>query len=179
MDRRAFFQQLGKKIVKSGLEAVDSSVAEKQNWIRPPFAINELEFLLTCTRCTKCIEACPHNSLFSLNHADPRINHTPALDLTHKACMLCEDWPCVLACEVKALTRPEEEILPQIARCQINEDNCLPYSGPECGVCFSHCPVEGALIENLGKPEITQHCCGCAQCREACISEPKAIEVFV
>ena len=123
------------------------------------------------------------------------------MDLLNKGCQLCEDWPCVIACESDALKFPlrnknendievsevsepdkygdqyKERFVPKIANVFINKETCLPYSGPECGACRV-CPVEGAMIWNMEKPEIDQALCtGCALCREACIVEPKAVIV--
>jgi ferredoxin-type protein NapG len=58
----------------------------------PPYAQDELAFLLACTRCGACVTACPHGVIFPLA---PRLGitvaGTPALDLLHKGCHLCED----------------------------------------------------------------------------------------
>ncbi|MCP4072342.1 MAG: hypothetical protein GY742_11465 [Hyphomicrobiales bacterium] len=35
--------------------------------MRPPFAIEEFDFLTKCTRCHDCIEACPHQAIYSLS----------------------------------------------------------------------------------------------------------------
>ncbi len=112
---------------------------------------------------------------------------TPALDLLNKGCHLCEDWPCVSACEANALLLPvqtdEEDRqisppLPTLAKAVIDEKNCLPFSGPECGACISSCPVEGALKLDMAKPVINQGLCtGCGLCRENCITEPKSINI--
>jgi ferredoxin-type protein NapG len=187
MDRRDFFRQGFGKATEVAVKVVDKRVAEKaKHWIRPPFAINELEFLLACTRCNACIEACPHNVIFPLAaRLGADVVNTPALDLLKKGCQLCEDWPCVNACEVNALVFDSDEqitddkIQPnKFANAEINEDICLPFSGPECGACVSVCPVEGALTLVQEKPVITQEVCvGCALCREACVVEEKAIAI--
>ena len=109
---------------------------------------------------------------------------TPAMDLLNKACHLCDDWPCVEACEPKALIFPEQEddeirALPFIAHAEIDKQTCLPYKGPECGACESACPVPGALKWDMTKPSIDQELCtGCGMCREACIVEPKAVIIY-
>ncbi len=215
MDRRSFFRSAINKsshaVGKAVVKAADASVNKQAvNWIRPPFAKNELEFLLSCTRCNDCIEACPHQVIFSLSaKTGIKAAGTPALDLLNKGCHLCEDWPCVTACTAQALTfhqaseqQPEsvedtalpdcvaenipvnndsvEEniILPVLAKAGIDTTRCLPYSGPECGACLDSCPIEGALILEMVKPVInTVLCNGCALCREACITEPKAITI--
>ena len=60
--------------------AAETASQRASGWIRPPFARDELDFLLRCTRCDKCVAACPHDVLFAL----PGRGHaagTPAMDL--------------------------------------------------------------------------------------------------
>jgi ferredoxin-type protein NapG len=185
MDRRQFFQSALHKAAKTVVEQGDARVtARASHWIRPPFAIAELEFLLTCTRCPDCATACPHDVIFLLAaRLGAEVAGTPALDLLHIGCHLCEDWPCVNACKTGALKQPDEEAeanakLPVLARVKINTATCLPYLGPECGVCVDVCPVPGALQLQQERPVINETLCtGCALCREVCIVEGKAIEV--
>ena len=67
---------------------------------------------------------------------------------------------------------------PRLAVAEVDTATCLPYQGPECGACAGSCPVPGALVWELEKPRIDSgHCTGCALCREACIVEPKAIQI--
>jgi len=156
-----------------------------ENWIRPPFAVNELDFLFDCTRCDKCIKACPHDVLFKLPAKwGVKAVGTPAMDLRVRGCHMCQDWPCVTACEPKVLKLPDQdgEIPPEavkLARVTINTKTCLPYLGPECGACADACPVPGALEwEDRLRPGINQDACtGCALCLEACITEPKSVDV--
>jgi len=186
MDRRAFFKTVADKATKTAVQAADTHVnMQASHWIRPPFALDELEFLLACTRCDKCIEACPHDVIFRLPaRLGTQVMGTPAMDLLNKACHLCEDWPCVNVCEPMALHLPEIEEgkslpLAKIAKAEINIQTCLPYKGPECGACESSCPVPGALKWDLTKPYIDQEfCTGCGLCREACIVEPKAVMIY-
>lgn len=198
MDRRNFFRSALGKGGKAVIKTVDAHInKEASRWLRPPFAINELEFLLACSRCRDCIDACPYQVIFSLPaRLGAKFAGTPALDLLNKGCHLCEDWPCVRACEADALVLPESNHdctaeadnvetdknsslpFPRLADVTVDEETCLPYSGPECGVCFSSCPVPGALIQEYSRPIINQQlCCGCALCRETCIVDPKAITI--
>lgn len=182
MDRRGFF--------KAGVETVTRVVVRNTigtngaRWIRPPYALDETDFLSSCTRCDKCVDACPHQVIFLLAaRLGPEVAGTPALDLLHKGCHMCEDWPCISACEPGALKLPEleagrEPVLPRLARVRINAETCLPYSGPECGACAASCPVPGAMIWHGTKPEIdADKCTGCGLCREDCIVAPKAVEI--
>jgi len=189
MDRRGFFshlaRQTGETVVREAGRRVESRA---RHWIRPPFALAELDFLLACSRCGDCMAACPHGVIFPLparRGAD--VVNTPALDLLNQACHLCEDWPCVRACEAGALQRPEIEAaegpgvarpLPKLAGVRIDEERCLPFQGPECGACVPVCPVEGALVLQAERPYIdAQRCAGCALCRQACVVEPPAMRI--
>jgi len=183
--RRSFFGTLARKTTDFALRIADAQIIEQEtNWMRPPFALDELQFLLACTRCDACMRACPHGTIIIL--ADRRglkVAGTPVLDLLNKACHLCADWPCVAACEPGALKLPPQDEgrpppLPRLADVRIDTQACLPYTGPECGACASICPAPGALVWKQNKPSIdTQHCAGCALCREVCIVEPKAVLV--
>lgn len=182
IDRRQFFRRAFAKTSETIVKQLDGKLEKKAaNYIRPPYAIAEIEFLLACTRCSACIEACPHEVIFPLSsRLGAEVLATPALSLANKACLLCEDFPCVLACEHEALLKEEvDAALPKLAKVQINTEICLPFQGPECGVCVGVCPVPGAMRLNLEKPVISEtECVGCGQCRQACIVEPKAINVF-
>jgi len=185
MDRRAFFRSALDKGGKTVVKAADARVKQQaSHWIRPPYAIDELEFLLACTRCGDCVEDCPHDVIFALSaRVGAKAAGTPALDLLNKGCHLCTDWPCVAACKPRALLRPEAvndapAPSPKLARASIVTNTCLPYSGPECGACIDHCPVPGALTLEMCKPLINMDICtGCGLCRESCITEPKSIDI--
>lgn len=183
MDRRSFFRRGTQKLAQAATETLRHRVeARAKHWIRPPFALPELDFLLACTRCAACIEACPHGVIFELSaKVGATAAATPALDLTQRGCQLCNDWPCVTACAAHALRRDEEssdQTLPRLARALIDRDQCLPYRGPECGACRDSCPVPGALVWQGSRPMIdVEQCIGCAQCRSACIVEPGAIVI--
>lgn len=188
MDRRDFFRKGFGKATETAVKTVDKRVADRaKHWIRPPGAITELEFLLACTRCDACIEACPHDVIFPLAaRLGADVANTPALDLLKKGCHLCEDWPCIKVCETRALKFIEPSPgdatanikIEKFATAEIDATTCLPYSGPECGACDSICPITGALVFENEKPIINPRLCvGCALCREACIVDGKAIKI--
>jgi ferredoxin-type protein NapG len=186
MKRREFFRLGVRKAAEITAQVAYARVSSRaEGWIRPPFAANEPEFLARCTRCDKCIEACPHGVLFALS-ADlgHRAAATPAMDLLKRGCHMCADWPCVGACEPDALRLPDPGEGPppspaKFAEVRIDTETCLPYLGPECGACADSCPVPGALSWQDGlRPVIDEEICtGCALCRQACILDPKAIKI--
>lgn len=197
MKRRDFFKLGFQKAAGAVVEEAEARLQHRaRQWIRPPFAISELDFLIKCSRCGDCTEACPHDVIFPLPAKfGLDVVSTPALDLMTKGCRLCADWPCVAACESGALLRPtmpEEDNTegamedgapacpeqPKLADVKIQTSLCLPYSGPECGACAHSCPVEGALLWDGPRPHIDPDTCtGCAMCREACITDPKAVSI--
>lgn len=111
MDRRGFIRYGFGKAAQVGAEVIEQRVAQKaRGWVRPPFAGDELDFLLKCTRCGDCIDACPHQVIFPLPvNRGPEVAATPALDILNRGCHLCSDWPCVTACGEKALAFPVQE----------------------------------------------------------------------
>lgn len=193
MQRRDFFRLGARKVADAAYaSARDKAARRAENWFRPPFAQAEIDFLIQCTRCNACIDACPHDVLFALPARwGLSVVATPAMDLLNKGCHLCTGWPCVTACAPGALALPPVDAAakagdneaakaatspPALARAWIDKSRCLPYSGPECGACAHVCPVPGALAWNGPKPDIVEDSCvGCALCREACIVNPKAV----
>lgn len=193
LERRDFFRRGLAKVAGAAVDEAEKRANKSASrWIRPPYAINELDFLLKCTRCDDCVDACPHDVLFPLPPKfGLQVASTPAMDLINKGCRMCSDWPCVAACTDDALVRPDSEPpddesatdvvdlpLPLLASAMIDIAKCLPYLGPECGACADSCPVPDALIWNGPKPHINQALCtGCAMCRGTCIVEPKAVSI--
>ncbi|HJP20947.1 MAG TPA: hypothetical protein QF861_05230 [Alphaproteobacteria bacterium] len=188
MKRRDVLKLGARKAAEVALEVAGQAATLRADaWIRPPFAIDEPQFLAHCTRCDKCLEACSYGVLFKLSpdHGIAAAG-TPAMNLLHRGCHMCQDWPCVSACEPAALVLPDAAegapvIPPKLAVATIDVRSCLPYLGPECGACVDSCPVEGALEWQGGlKPVVNQDLCtGCALCREACIVDPKAVGIAV
>ena len=179
MERRQFFRLGMGKALEGLLQWADNKNGPTGNWFRPPYALAEAAFLRACTRCDHCITACPHEVLFALPaRLGNQVAGTPAMDLLNRGCHLCADWPCVQVCEPNALRLPSETETAQLrlARVDIDPAHCLPYRGPECGACGSICPVPGALFWDGPRPSIVAELCvGCALCREACITTPKAV----
>lgn len=191
MDRRQFFRKGLKNAADAALSAANKKVSSKAaHWVRPPFAEPELDFLLNCTRCGDCITACPHHVIFPLSiKRGAEVAATPALDLLNKGCHLCEDWPCMSACQTGALQAPtapplenpeeknstnhqenrknhKQEIEstpklapPKLANAAIDQQHCLPYQGPECGACRGSCPIPGTLLWHEEKPTINEQSC--------------------
>lgn len=174
--RRGFLRGLFRKTGEAALRGAEALAGDgAPRFARPPGALMEGVFLASCTRCGDCVGACPHGTVFLLGSHTGAAAGTPALDLSNGACHLCADWPCVAACEPGAL-RPVEVAEVRLARVRIDRATCLPFLGPECGVCVAVCPVPGALTLRGTLPALDGDLCtGCALCREACVVQPPAV----
>ncbi|MCB9426506.1 MAG: 4Fe-4S dicluster domain-containing protein [Flavobacteriales bacterium] len=178
INRRDFFK-FGFK--KSG-NIVGKQIQKKvpRIGVRPPGAVDEDEFLLLCSRCTDCINACPHDVIFKPSFAETKIyGETPFLDLKHKACEFCVDFPCISACTKGALVKTEET--PVIGTAKVYKEHCLGAQGQYCDYCSRSCPKEfNALTIGEDRVPIIDEtaCVGCGKCEYICPSQTgKAIEI--
>ena len=143
---------------------------------RPPGALPEKEFLAACSRCDACIEACPHGSIGRMPPGTGVFAGTPAMNTQRVACHLCEDQPCVTACEDGALSPvPWEAVFFGLA--VVNTSTCFVFKGPECGACRPACPLKAIRLEACRPIVDDEICNGCGLCREACPVWDKAIDI--
>ena len=94
-------------IMAEKIEGALESIGPKL--LRPPGALSELAFLTACTRCDKCIAACPQGSLARAQTSAGLAMGTPQLVPREMPCFLCESLPCVDVCTEKALVWPKLE----------------------------------------------------------------------
>lgn len=159
--------------------------------LRPPGALPEADFLTTCIRCQRCVDACPNHCLKTLPlAAGPGNAGTPCLHPREQACMLCsrvdtEYLRCTDVCPTGALRRVRktlDDILQQvhIGTARVDLNLCYSYNDFTCGTCLKACPV-GALHTGLwARPEVdAEACVGCGLCERVCIRYPHAIRVEV
>jgi ferredoxin-type protein NapG len=140
---------------------------------RPPGAIEEGQFLAGCTRCNDCADACPHDAIRKAPERLGSIAGTPTIQADTAACMMCEDFPCIAACEPGVLVDSIPKIM---GTARVTEQLCLAHHGTTCTVCSERCPVQGAIRVADGKPTIVEHACvGCGVCRYVCPAPENAI----
>ncbi len=185
--KRNFFRRSTKKIAQTIISEVDNHTEVAHCLQRPPFALEEVEFLLNCTRCNACVDSCPHQAIRSCNNTNNiLLKDTPIMDLENTSCQVCADWPCVIACPTLAISNLNSLIkneisgkyYPRLALVEIDTDRCLPYLGPECGACEGSCPIDMALYFAKERPIIdSKQCIGCGLCRQACVLDPSAINL--
>ncbi len=141
--------------------------------LRPPGAIEEEAFLDGCTKCNACVEACPHDAITHAPQRFRRAAGTPMIDPIQSPCRMCEDFPCVAACEPNVLRMAQPKTM-GIARIDIY--TCLAHTGSFCTVCSEHCPIEGAIEVTNGRPRIIEETCtGCGVCHHVCPAPANAI----
>ncbi len=144
---------------------------------RPPGAVGERLFLERCTGCSDCATACPHGAIGKapLRYRDAA--GTPFIDPAKTPCWLCEDLPCIAACEVKALV-PEAD---PMGLAHVSRFDCLNSHGAECLTCVERCPVEGAIT--FDRPArlpvvYASLCAGCGICQYVCPAPTAAIGIL-
>lgn len=144
--------------------------------LRPPGAVAEHQFLALCTRCNACLDACPHDSIKLAPERFHSAASTPMIDAFDAPCYMCEDTPCIDACDTGAL----DEMLPRkIGIAHLQTYNCLAHNRTICTVCDERCPVEGAIEVTDGKPRIIdENCTGCGVCHSVCPAPVNAIMIM-
>ncbi len=141
--------------------------------LRPPGAVAEADFLESCTRCGDCAAACPHDAIREAPAQLRDAEGTPIIDPLASPCRMCEDLPCIEACETGAL-RPEAPAALGTAR--VSPLDCLNRLATPCSVCIERCPVPGAIDFVGDVPEVNDPLCtGCGICQHVCPAPHNAI----
>ncbi len=160
-------------------EAVNK-VTKRVPLLRPPGAISERNFLQACTRCDACIHACPKDAI----RKAPKsmgflVMGTPYIDPIKTPCVMCDDLPCIPACEDNALLPVAREDV-NMGYAILNKKNCKAYSNIFCQQCVIDCPVPGAITQRDMLPMIHKDICtGCGVCARSCmtVNSPTAIKI--
>jgi ferredoxin-type protein NapG len=148
----------------------------RTDWLRPPGAVEEALFLDRCTRCGDCLPACPYGSIKN----DPA-NGYPVIFANESPCQLCEDFPCVAACETEALLPLGERAEVRMGLAVVNPATCTADQG--CRFCLSRCPCEAIMVVGFDDsyPTVDQEkCVGCGICEQVCatVNDKVAIRVL-
>ncbi len=163
-------------------ESVKSSVKETiQKAViplhRPPGALDELEFLSTCTRCDKCIDACPDKALIRAEAKHGAAIGTPMLSPKDRPCIMCEDYPCIKACPEPALSFSNPLIM---GTAHVISSKCLAFRDQICDYCFDCCPLKDKAIAMVNnKPLVSENICtGCGLCEYYCPAPGSGIMII-
>nr|NIQ03971.1 hypothetical protein [Nitrospinaceae bacterium]NIR57821.1 hypothetical protein [Nitrospinaceae bacterium]NIS88284.1 hypothetical protein [Nitrospinaceae bacterium]NIT85161.1 hypothetical protein [Nitrospinaceae bacterium]NIU99532.1 hypothetical protein [Nitrospinaceae bacterium] len=172
-------QSIDQKI-KSVNERFDR-ITKRVPLIRPPGAISEQAFLQACTRCDKCIHACPKDAIQKVpKELGFLIMNTPYIDPKKNPCVMCDDLPCISACEDEALLPVDSKYDVNMGYAILDKDKCQAYGHTFCQQCLIDCPIPGAITQEDMKPVFHKNVCtGCGVCVMSCstVNIPVAIKI--
>lgn len=203
--RGDFFKSLGTLFAGFVAEQIEEAVVGSgPELLRPPGALPEFEFLTACTRCDKCIKACPQDSLVRAG-GEARLGvGTPHLVPRALPCFLCTELPCIPACPEDALRWPKRVVggtelegprAVKIGTAVIRKSRCLTWAGTDgegehreaqpCRTCVDRCPYPEEAIRLVEDPEggpahpevVAEVCTGCGLCEFGCPTPQPAIVV--
>ncbi len=180
--RRDFFKDSVVSVAKAAQEFVKHKDAPREqapppartDWLRPPGAVAESLFLERCTRCSDCAKACPHGAIVF----DKR-DGSPVIFPDLVACQLCEDLPCIAACETEALAAVSDRREVRMGLALVSERSCT--AGQGCHACVSRCPTVALSMdfEDMRLVVAPESCVGCGICEQICktVNDRLAIKV--
>lgn len=148
--------------------------------LRPPGALPEAEFALACSRCGKCVEACPAQCI---QLAPEQASGLPFIVARESPCVVCDELKCMAECPTGALkVTPREQI--RMGMALVDWQRCLRHPShtaeqQSCEQCITSCPLGAAAIgvDEQGRIEVRPGCIGCGLCEKACPTEPTSIWV--
>lgn len=119
MNRKDFFEQALKSLLKKGLDLLEthplinalenlaSTPEQPVKKQRPPGASQEKHFQTLCTGCDACMIACPVNVIM----IEDLSRRLPLLYPEKNPCINCPDYPCIRACPTGALNASHGTLL--------------------------------------------------------------------
>ncbi len=156
--------------------------------LRPPGAIDEIEFGGVCIRCGNCTQVCPSKIIRPdlgrhgiTNLLTPVLNFDAGYcrENCHRCGEVCPSGA------ISPLSQPDKN-LRVIGIASVNLDTCLLANGRECTACIQWCPFKALSIQShdggiTSQPVVDKtKCTGCGACEMICPVRPqRAIRVNV
>ena len=172
--------------IQGKIEKVNETVdkfTKRVPLLRPPGAISERAFLQACSRCDKCMHACPKDAIQRVpKKMGFLIMDTPYIDPIKVPCVMCDDLPCITACEDEALLPvPGGPAEVEMGYAILDKKKCQAYGHTFCQQCIIDCPIPGAITQNREQQPIFHKdiCTGCGVCVRSCstVNIPVAIKI--
>jgi polyferredoxin len=147
----------------------------KHPLIRPPGAIPETEFLLTCIRCGECMKSCLTNTLQPcLWESGFSGLWTPKMDTRLAPCdQNCN--VCGKVCPTQAIRSLslEEKTHAKVGTAVLRKEMCLVWAENKlCLMCDEICPYNAIVfrpVEGYRRPVVVaSKCNGCGFCEQRC-----------
>ena len=146
------------------LTSLQSQQIKQQGFrgIRPPWSVDENDFITACTRCGDCIQVCETQILIKGSGEFPEVSFAQG------ECTFCHK--CVESCR-QPVFRPTDE-LPWLHKVEIS-DTCLIKQKVECRSCGDSCEMRAIRFKPAlgGIAQITLNeadCNGCGACISSC-----------
>lgn len=147
--------------------------------LRPPWSLEDDDFIEQCTQCRQCVDACEENII---KLAD---GGYPELDFNKGECTFCE--ACVNACETQfsesVVGADKQKASPALVKNQglkafyfdlKIDDSCLSKQKISCQSCQEVCDSQSISMKwltSIPVPEISlEDCTGCGACVSICPS---------
>jgi ferredoxin-type protein NapG len=180
-----FFAKPAIDSVQSKIDSVNevvSKITRRIPLLRPPGAISERDFLQVCTRCDKCIHACPKDAILKAPKTfGMLVIGSPYIDPIKNPCVMCDGLPCIPACPEGALLPVASPADVRMGYAILDQGRCQAYGENSfCQQCVIDCPIPGAITQKDNKPIIHKNICtGCGVCVNSCntVNIPVAIKI--
>jgi len=148
------------------------------DFLRPPGALPEPDFLDTCSRCGTCVRVCPAQCI-KIDASGSTANGKPFIQADLSACVVCDGRFCMYNCPSGALL-PTALVDIDMGTAQWDPATCVRRTGEDCKLCVDACPLGTAAIDLAGdRIQVKeQGCIGCGLCQQVCPTVPKSIFVI-
>jgi ferredoxin-type protein NapF len=174
LSRRTWLQLAASGAISGAVLGL-TALGRADDLVRPPGALDEPDFLASCSRCMRCMDVCMPLAIRPAPVSAGLANlGTPVLQTSK--CILCME--CIRTCPTGALVKiPKSEVW--LGTAVIVKDACLAWlKTRRCRECEKACPLEAVVMAEGRFPEIVaDKCNGCAICVRRCPVEPKAVYI--
>jgi len=133
--------------------------------LRPPWAVNESQFVDLCNSCGDCIPSCP-TSILVKGRAG-----FPVVDFSKGECEFCGN--CVAVCKTGALQQTQQPGEVPWALKAVIGDSCITHQGVVCRSCTEQCETRAIEFQlsvgRVPQPQLDEaKCNGCGACVSIC-----------